>query len=247
MAPAVDVEVLSVLGSGAFSIVFVGRVRGTGSDIREVVVKAARLDAPRSREKAYEIEIVRESSILAAFLSLTSPYLPFLVAEYGPTSAEFPYLCTRDAGMSLAQYLHKQPKAKRRLVAQELKDHLCAGLAAALRVGYCHADLRPENVVRIGGEDGVFQIIDWGLAVVPHTLTHPHKGGKAFFADDLVIAANTSNYPILFRPDYDQESVLYVCYAVVLGARNLAVPWADAGGGLSYINCRAEEVCKEVI
>lgn len=134
-------------------------------------------------------------------------------------------------------------KPIRRATAKTLQRELRAGLEAALRVGYCHADLRPDNVLFVQ-ETGKFQIIDWGLCITPNNLTHSHKGGKAFFADKLVLAADSDDWPIIFKPQYDLDAVFFIAYAVVIGGRNLSVPWAK-DGGQALVDARNRAVSEE--
>ena len=242
VASGASILLYNVLGSGAFSSVFDGAVKDCGD---RVVVKAPRMgsSAPISVQVAL---LQHEASVIRAFAGRTAA-LPRLYAEDWHCDEEHPYICLRDRGISLSQLADNRTKDNRRAVAAVLREQAHAGLRAALVAGYCHADLRPENVVYIGDYPvGNFQIIDWGLSVPPQQLTHKHKGGKAFFANELVCAADTAEYPIIFKPEYDLESIEYICFAVVRGARNLKVPWASGGGGGSqYVNMRAAEVSSE--
>lgn len=230
------ISLLGVLGQGAFATVFHGYMGST-----QCAVKVHRIDSACTKEE-FGVQLVREESVLRGFEAQRSMHLPRLLFA-GGSELEDPILVLRDVGVSLARHVNKRPKQERREIAGILHRELIAGLSAALGAGFCHADLRPDNVVFVEST-GHFMIIDWSLSVKPLTLSHAHKGGKAFFSDALVLAADTDNWPITFDPQYDVESAFYICVAVVLGGRNLSVPWAKKGGGQAFIENRNNEVAK---
>ena len=226
------IALVDVLGQGSFGTVFHGIMRHSGA---LCAVKAHRIDGMCSRED-FVAQITHEEKVLQQ--------LPQVIA-YNGTRGSRTVLLLQDVGVTLARYLHGKTKAARRNIARTVERELIAGLDAALRVGYCHADLRPDNVLFVQ-RTGHFQIVDWSLCVQPHTLTHPHKGGKAFFADSLVLAADSDDWPALFDPRFDRESVFYIACSVVIGGRNLSVPWAG-DGGQALVDARNREIAKEGI
>jgi serine/threonine protein kinase len=145
-------------------------------------------------------------------------------------------------GLPLSLHASGFTKSQRIDLAVKLKNQLLSTLDAAHRLGYCHCDFRPDNII-FNPADESYIIIDWGLACSSGTEFHGYIGGLPFFHDDII------NYVLLeydaqkprYTPMYDIVSAHYVVYAFKLGKKHLTVPWATLTGE-ELIEMRSREV-----
>ena len=116
-----------------------------------------------------------------------------------------------------------------------LYRNLIEALGAALKVGFCHTDLRPDNVVVVGE---TFVVIDWGLATPPDTQFHEHRAGIDFYHDEIVIT-EVEDAP-LFKPEFDKFSAKCIAYFFA----KISIPWTkfwdEDDGGTSFIDERSK-------
>ena len=227
-----------VLGHGSFCCAFLSEVTTDGGAPERVVLKCPRLGSSVTAEEHLDL-MAREATVLKLFAE-HAHILPTLHSAPWSVNLSAPYLCLADVGVSLPSYAQGQVKKERRAMQAQLRQHLTLGLQAAHALGWFHADLRPDNVIRV---NDIFKIIDWGLAVPAGGTMHTKRGGLSFFADALVKGRNGP--PIVYEPQYDLEVVTYVCCAYVVGESNLQAPWSMAGGD-DIVPARAKYSTKPV-
>lgn len=126
-------------------------------------------------------------------------------------------------------HLHASDCNKKRRIelAPKLKQNLLDTLQVVHRLGYCHCDLRPDNVIFSPVHES-YVIIDWGLGCESYASFHGYFGGLPFFHDDIVRSHASDNEELkpAYKPEYDIASAMYVVYAFALGMKLLTVPWA---------------------
>jgi len=108
----------------------------------------------------------------------------------------------------------------RRECADAVARRLLDALDAAHAAGFVHCDVRPPNVVVVGG---AAMLVDWGLAVRAGADAR-RRGVPAFAANR---AFTQTSY--VARPAQDALGALLTWVAVAHGAA-CAAPWAAAGG-----------------
>ena len=155
-----------------------------------------------------------------------------------------PFLPLTPIGVSLAVFASQHDTASRKKLADTLQEQLTQSLAFAHTQGYCHRDLRPDNVIYDDNKK-VFVIIDWGLGAKVNSPMHEYNGGIDFFHDIIVryvysVYSGVKTEPPLYIPDFDYASASYVVYAFKRGLSNLSVPWRSIGtkGGENLISER---------
>jgi serine/threonine protein kinase len=220
-----SIQVNDVLGHGSFCCAFLAQLETDGGAPEQVVLKCPRLGSLMAAEDHRDL-MAREATVLKLFAD-HAHILPTLHSAPWSVNLSAPYLCLADVGVPLPSFAQGQPKKERVASQAQLHNHLTAGLLAAHGLGWYHADLRPDNVIRV---NDTFKIIDWGLAVPAGGTMHTKRGGLAFFADALVMGRDGP--PIVYEPQYDLEVVTYVCCAYVVGLIGLQAPWISAGNAI---------------
>ncbi len=164
-------EVLALGGEGGMALVYRARDRATG---RSVALKV--LSEPR------EVERFRaEADTLAR---IDSPHVVAHVAhgEHGGTA----YLAMEWLeGESLDERIARGPLGPAETVA--LASKIARGLGAAHALGIVHRDVKPENVVLVGGDVDTPRLLDFGVARLPgKRFTEPGivLGTPGFFAPE---------------------------------------------------------------
>ena len=144
--------------------------------------------------------------------------------EWKCTEAQ-PFLPLTPIGIPLVVFASQHDEASRKKLAEKLQEQLTKSLAFAHSKGYCHRDLRPDNVI-YDDEKKVFVIIDWGLGAKVNSEMHEFKGGIEFFHDKIVrYLCYKETESLLYIPEFDDASASYVVYAFKRGSSNLSVPW----------------------
>ena len=132
-------------------------------------------------------------------------------------------------------------KLSRKELVKKLQRQLRESLEFAHSKGYCHRDLRPDNVI-YDVDKKVFVIIDWGLGAKVNSSMHKYDGGIDFFHDTIVQYFHDEKIePLPYTTEFDHASASYVVYAFKRGSSNLSVPWQfDNSGGEDLIAKRNE-------
>lgn len=186
------------------------------------------LDSTKTNSSTLTLATISSSSSSPA----SKGYFPVLMFDNWVCDEKQPFLPLLPVGVPLAQRASQVKMSDRVNEGQRLRQHLKESLDAALSLGYCHCDLRPDNVVYVPGRE-VFMIIDWGLGCMAGSSFHGYTGGLPFFHDDIVEVSNINKdklKTIAYQPEFDAASANYVVYAFELGNRHLAVPWAQFAG-----------------
>lgn len=198
-----------VLGKGGFCVAFTATVKETQKEKVGVVVKKPIIPLSKSLE---EIQIslsqlVLENEALRAFASTSCEFLPRLYNAQWEVSNDFSYIVSQPEGLSLPYYAAMLRKKERKKQMVILYQNMIQGLDAAYNAGYCHTDLRPDNVIVVGK---TFVIIDWGLATKPNSRFHEHRAGIDYYHDEIV-CKEVENAP-LFKTEFDKFSAKCVTY-----------------------------------
>lgn len=233
-----------MLGRGGFATAFEAVVVGS-SDSSSVVIKAATLSTTQSDRKHYdqlkhmtkELDVLKQlhhmvwmsgsttSSSSTAIATSSLDHFPSPLFTNWECTEQQPFLPMTPVGVPLVLHASNFDKTQRRELGVVLKQQLLYALAIAHQTGFCHCDLRPDNVI-FYPPSNTYIIIDWGLGCPPEAPFHGYLGGLPFFHDDIVkSAANMSLSTLLYRPEYDVASAEYVVYAFILGMKQLSVPW----------------------
>lgn len=251
----VSFQLHSIVGRGGFATVFEVSISGQIIAIK----RATRTVADKDRLHIMQIEhMTKELQMLTLLQScnslnasvksfpsdsttpddappLTTPagHFPRIVFDDWVCNESQPYLPLLPLGVPLAMFASGQSKASRRKIASVLRRHLDESLKAAHHLGYCHCDLRPDNVIYSQASDE-FIIIDWGLGREIGAACHSYFGGISFFHDTVVahyidsLCQQSGEAPTLaYQAEFDLASAAYVEYAFVSGMKNLSVPWHD--------------------
>ena len=220
-------RLLNVLGRGSFATVF-----------EATDVSTAQLVAIKRPSKTYSIAKIKptpekltqfqlECAIMRSFSNSNCRNLPRLVISTWSCDMESLFIPFLPIGQPLAWLASTTTKPDRKKLATRLRDDLSEGLREAHKRGYCHCDIRPANII-YDPSHACFVIIDWGLGRAPNSFMHPHTGGIAFFADELIDAEIRG---CLDKTDYltkyDYASANFIPCAFILGNPYLAVPWAN--------------------
>lgn len=194
-----------------------------GSSDELCVKKAIFSMADRVVRNDQLVQLQREEAVLAAFSSSTV-LLPTLFPGSQAVSVSSPFLAMLPVGVDLPAYTASLSKEKRIAQAPVLLHALQVALASAHALGFCHCDLRPENVIRAGS---TFTIIDWGLACKEGEPMHHHRGSTLFFAEAILQGMLSSVKGTPYFSCFDLESARYVAYGFLCGQRHLIPPgWA---------------------
>lgn len=151
-------------------------------------------------------QLIVENEVLKAFASTTCEFLPRLYNAQWKVSKEFPYIVSQPKGIPLLYFMKSLSSKERKSTMTTLYQNLLNGLEAALEVGFCHTDLRPDNVVVVRE---IFVIIDWGLATRQHTRFHKYRAGIDFYHDEIVC---NSVDALLFKTEFDKFSAKCIAY-----------------------------------
>jgi len=210
-----------VLGRGGFCVVFKAHLILNGEKHFVALKKAIRRESqPTGYCTETLAQLRNEHSVLLAFAKCSCENLPRLFNTEWTWKDDEPYLISLPIGVPLPFYAKSLSPKIRRDTLYTLLKQLNAGLSAALNLGYCHTDLRSDNVLFV---DEKFVIIDWGLACKPDGIFHQYRNGINFYHDDIV-EAYTNNEPFeKFQAKYDRFSAKCVAYAFV--EKNL--PWSN--------------------
>ena len=240
------------LGRGSFATVFSASLLGSKS---LVAIKMAirtkttqgRIHSSRLSHMIHECDILRilQSSPMTPSSSSSSSsksvhnnriHFPSLYDNEWKCTEAQPFLPMIPIGIPLVVFASQHDKATRMQLAETLENHLTKSLTFAHSKGYCHRDLRPDNVI-YDDEKKVFVIIDWGLGAEVNSKMHEYKGGIVFFHDKIVrYLSNKKTGSLSYIPKYDIASASYVVYAFKRGSSNLSVPWKrDCVGGETLI------------
>ncbi|HEY3007600.1 MAG TPA: serine/threonine-protein kinase, partial [Micromonosporaceae bacterium] len=142
-----DLEVISELGRGAETVVYLVRRQG-----RECALK---LLTNAGNDPRALMALRREAALLG---SVGHPLLP-RIFEVGAAEAG-PYLVLEYVdGRPLSQVLQEGPLDEARAV--RLAVDVVGPLAAAHGAGLVHRDVKPDNIIL--GPDGTARVIDFGL------------------------------------------------------------------------------------
>ncbi len=152
-----DYEILSVLGRGGEGVVYQARHRPLGRLVALKMLRGPGLGQPRAllrfRLEAETLARLRHPNIVQVYEVGGAGGRPFFAMEYVE-------------GGALSARLHGQPQPARDAAA--LVETLARAVHAAHQAGVVHRDLKPGNVLLIGGpSEGVFgtpKISDFGLA-----------------------------------------------------------------------------------
>jgi serine/threonine protein kinase len=203
------------------------------------VKRALFTTANRARPADQVLQLAREQTAISKFRANAS--LPKLFAPLHKVSSAAPFLATFPVGESLLQNANALPKRTRRIDAPVLRNALLAALGAAHAVGVCHADLRPDDIIRSGD---TFVVIDWGLFTEPGQLVHQYRGCTTFIASDILLADNHGE-PCAYQREHDIESARYVVYGFVHGQTHLIPADWERQDTQDLIEVRNAAVSKE--
>jgi serine/threonine protein kinase len=220
LSPAIQLnfKLLAVLGRGSFSTVFLAEEQTSGSSVAlKNAVQSLSFIGRSHNEALPAVNYLNKECDLLRKFSGVSNKLPYLY-DNGWSCQTKTYLPFLPIGVALPMYAASLKKQSRITSAQQLSENLKEALAAALSFGYCHSDIRPQNVVYAGD---VFVLIDWRLARREGDALHLYRGGLRFYHDDIVRGRATA-----FCNRYDFASVAYIVFAFQEGNPNLDVPWA---------------------
>ena len=140
-------------------------------------------------------------------------------------------------GVPLIVHISGKRKPERSELAAKMTLDITTALQTALSKGFCHSDLRPDNIVVKPPHHCV--LVDWGLARAPAEPMHDCSGGIPFFHDDIVMyffdkedreVGEAAPPPPAYIAEYDAASLAFVAHAVVAGYKKLEVPWAGSIG-----------------
>jgi serine/threonine protein kinase len=225
LAGNVVARACSVLGRGAFCAAFKCRNDANGDVF---VVKQALVTVAGQRPCLDTFEqLQREYDALYAFTqdAQASLMLPALYAHCPPVSEQSAFLALMPLGVTLHHLRNTMSRAECQGMVPQLLADLTAALGAAHRLGFCHADVRPGNVVQCANNR--FVLIDWGLTRRPYEVMHSYTTNYHYFAARILIAADASR-PIAYDPRFDREAIKYVALAFSDGAPHLLpVQWQD--------------------
>lgn len=256
----VSFELTGVLGRGGFATAFQAAIVGL-PDHSSVVIKAATTTSISLRHNhddqlhhmSKELNVLRTlnhsatdpnhssssySSTSTAHVRNLNLFPKLIFPEWQCTTKQL-FLAMSPVGIPLILYASRLNKYDRSIQVIKLRNQLLEALATANTIGYCHCDLRPDNVI-FDSRSELFVIIDWGLGCKPEEAFHKYFGRLPFFHDDIVLSAGSSS-PIPYLHKYDVASVHYVAFAFTLGMKQLSVPWIDSMGE-KLVNLRKEYV-----
>lgn len=187
-------QLQSIVGRGGFATVFEASI----SDKVVAIKKATRTIADKSRQHILQIaHMNREVTMLkllqycntttndVATLRVSTMchssstlgderhqgHFPSLLFNDWICDDSQPYIPLVPLGVPLVLYASGLSKAARKKEAILLRQHLNESLKAANLLGYCHCDLRPDNVI-YSQSSTEFIIIDWGLGCEINSACH---------------------------------------------------------------------------
>ena len=234
-----DYELKHVIGRGAFCSAFHTTVT-TGGGEQSVVVKKTALDStithnvPLARLQA-ECEVLRS---FTENLTPQCPNLPILYDALWTVTPEFPMIPMSSCGIPLEYRVLVLSKADRDAETIALHLDLVAAMHAAHNLGFCHRDVRPENIV-YDSVSNEYIFIDWGLAAAPGALMHEYDGGYLYWHDHLVNSelADTDMTTVPYQVEHDLVSARYVAWAFSKG-KKMKVEWS--GRDVDLVAFRAD-------
>ena len=210
-----------VLGRGAFCTAICVKAFSMTHPQETVVLKKANIVSRLSLISADEIrhQLQQECDILRCFSALKPycrnlPRLSTAAFEEWKVTHTVPYFPMLPVGQALYVRCASLAPHERLPEALVLHAHITAGLRAAHAQGYCHRDLRPDNIDNIVYDPAnhCYVVIDWGLAEAPGVVMHDHCGGKPFCHDDIATAMIQFQH-IPFHPVHDLGAARYVAFA----------------------------------
>ena len=150
----------------------------------------------------------------------------------------WPVLVLRPRGMQLSAWVSERAAAAprqaraaaRRAAASAVVSRLLDAIAAAAAAGIVHCDVRPANIVVVGG---AAMLVDWGCSCARGA--EGRGRGVAAFADSRVFSPDTAS-SFAARPAQDVAGALLTWVAVACDA-GCSAPWlapraaAPTGGG----------------
>lgn len=220
--PLDEFLVSRVLGRGGFSAALAARHKNDpAKTIPNVVIKRCTLERSLGTKESKTASLAmlhRECQVLRSFVAFQScAVLPQLVQSDWRVDDCTPYLPMRPLGEVLSSDRFEKLSIRNRAkIVPNLITDLRKATKHALEAGYCHTDIRADNIVVVQRGEGLarFVLIDWGFARAPNDNMHPHCGGLLYFHDDLVIAKKEGRLERTpFKPSYDQQSIKYVAHA----------------------------------
>ena len=140
----------------------------------------------------------------------------------------WPLLVLRPRGVPLASWIAAHVASKprsaarvtRRAAASAVIERVLRALEAAAAAGVVHCDVRPANIVVVGG---AAVLVDWGCSVARGA--EARGRGVVAYADARVFAATTTSFAA--RPAQDIAGALYTWIAIACDA-GCAAPWLGA-------------------
>jgi tetratricopeptide (TPR) repeat protein len=163
-------EVLAVGGVGGMALVYRARDRQTDRIVALKVLNDEK-EAPRFRAEAETLARVKS---------------PFVVAHVAHGDAPSPWLAMEWLeGVPLDQHIARGPMETADAV--ELVTRIARALGAAHALGIVHRDVKPENVILVGGRIDDPRLVDFGVARLPgRRFTEPGLvlGTPGFFAPE---------------------------------------------------------------
>ena len=139
-------------------------------DILRVLQSTPMIPYSSSRRSSLRRRDSNESSSSAS-VSNNNIHFPSLYDREWKCTESQPFLPLTPIGISLAVFASQHDTASRKKLAEKLQEQLTKSLAFAHSKGYCHRDLRPDNVI-YDDEKKVFVIIDWGLGAKENSPMH---------------------------------------------------------------------------
>jgi serine/threonine protein kinase len=211
-----------VLGRGSFCTAFLA---SAPNGVRAVVKKAIFTSIDRVQRKDQLTHLTNEQNILRSFRG--TQILPRLLDDRVVATTDAPYLVIVPAGTVLPLFAATLSLVQRRQLAPKLHVDLLSCLAAAHALGFCHSDLRPDNIIALPGN--TFTVIDWGLGRTSNSPMHHYRGGLCYMHDDVLARMPIVDgcEVILYKPEYDVAAVKYIAWAFANSEKKLKVPWAD--------------------
>lgn len=217
-------EILGPLGAGGMGHVYKARRLRLGDEVAIKVIQESSTASPELHER-----FLRESQASA---QLRHPGI-VAILDFGVDHLRQPYMVMELlSGPSLADEIALQaPMPPARVAA--IVGEVAAGLQLAHDRGITHRDLKPANIVRHRYEtgEGVYKVIDFGLAVVKSArdstrLTDPNLfiGTMAYAAPEQILGD-----PITAAADVHAMGV--IAYEMLTGSRPF-----DAADRITLLN-----------
>ncbi len=118
------------------------------------------------------------------------------------------------------------------LQAARIARHVAAGLNAAHDMGIVHRDIKPRNLMFVGGPDDLVQIVDFGLAQVPvenlavHIAHHRHSlsDGDVVFGTMAYLAPEAAQGMVAIDRRSDLYALGIILYELLAGQHPFSAP-----------------------